>query len=66
MLLEALFAKEGRSEVFKRVANGTIAADLKKVPIIHSKAEFFKSLVGVADVNEFSRKRWSSLPYAVK
>ena len=62
LLLESLIAEEGQSEVFKRVAQNTIAADLEEMSIIYSKAELFKSLIGVADVNEFPRRRWSSCP----
>ena len=55
-LLEVLFAERGRSEVSKRVAHGTIAANLEEVPINHSKTELSKHLIGVADDNEFSAK----------
>ena len=65
-LLEALFAERGRSEVSKRVQHSTIAADLEEVPVVYSKAELSKRLVGVADDNEFSAKGLSSSRHAVK
>ena len=55
-LLKALFAEGGWSEVSERVAHSTIAADLEEVPVVHSKAELSKHLVGFADDNEFTAK----------